>query len=117
MAFRRMLRLPTLEQELGIWGLLQVSPLNYADFVRSQWLIDLSPDLPSAQLDGFDVSEDQFPSQDWLPSHVSLSQLDITKDIPSVLHENYDLVQKDGPSRIIDQLYKLLSTSSLHDSL
>ena len=99
--------------------------MSYTDFARSQWLIDLSPDFSSAQLDGFDISDDQFPSKAWLPSHISLSHLDITKDVPSNLHGKYDLVhvqlflcvvQKDGPAGIIDQLYKLLSTSSLHDS-
>lgn len=114
-----MLRLPILEQELGICESLQISPLSYTDFAPSQWLIDLSLQLPSAQLDGFDISEDQFPSKAWLPSQISLSQLDITKDVPSDLQGKYDLVhvqlflcvvQKDGPSAIIDQLCKLLST-------
>ncbi len=100
----------------------KVSPLNYADFERSQWLIDVRPELPSAQLDGFDISDDQFPSKAWLPRQISLSQLDITKDIPSDLEGMYDLVhvqlffcvvQKDGPAAIVEQLYKLLSASSL----
>ena len=82
----------------------------------------MSPELPSAQLDGFDVSEEQYPSKAWLPAHISLSQLDITKDIPPNLEGTYDLVhvqlflcvvQKDGPAAILRELYKLLSKSVL----
>ena len=89
-----------------------------AECTRSQWLIDVSRELPSAQLDGYDISKDQFPSKAWLPSHISLSQLDITEDVPSHLEEIYDLVhvqlflcviQKDGPAAVLKQLYKLLS--------
>ena len=95
--------------------------MNEADFARSQWLIDISPELPSAQLDGFDISEDQFPSRSWLPPTILLSQLDITKNIPQNLEGMYDLVhvqlflcvvQKEGPAAILNQLYKLLSASS-----
>ena len=94
------------------------SLMNHA---RSQWLIDISRDLPSAQLDGFDVSEEQYPCKAWLPSDITLSQLDITKEIPSHLEGVYDLVhvqlflcvvQKDGPAGILKKLYKLLSASS-----
>lgn len=83
-------------------------------------------ELPSAQLDGFDLSEEQFPSGAWLPSHISLRQLDITKPIPPSLEGSYDLVhvqlflcvvQKDGPAAILKELYKLLSTLSLLQSL
>lgn len=97
-----------------------VSSINHTDFARSQWLIDVSTELPSAQLHGFDVSEDQYPSKSWLPSQVSLSQLDITKEIPPNLEGTYDLVhvqlflcvvQKDGPAAILKELYKLLSAS------
>ncbi|MCJ1366387.1 hypothetical protein MMC16_005515 [Acarospora aff. strigata] len=88
-----------------------------ADFTCSQWLIDVSRELPSAQLDGFDVSEEQYPSGAWLPSQISLRQLDITKSIPPNLEGSYDLVhvqlflcvvQKDGPAAILKELYKLL---------
>ena len=100
--------------------------MKLANSARRQWLIDLSPELPSAQLDGFDVSEDQFPSKVWLLSHISLSQLDITKDVPRNLEGMYDVVhvqlflcvvQKEGPTAIMNQLYKLLSASSLQNNL
>lgn len=90
--------------------------------MHSQWLIDVSPDLPAGQLDGFDVSEEQYPCKAWLPSHVSLSHLDITKQIPPHLEGVYDLVhvqlflcvvQKDGPAAILKEMYKLLSVCSL----
>lgn len=92
--------------------------MNHADYARSQWLIDISPELPSAQLDGFDISRDQFPSKAWLPPHVSLSELDIVGELPPNLEGKYDLVhvqlflcvvQKDGPAAILRKLYQLLS--------
>ena len=117
------LRLPTLGQGQGTLRItFIVSPRNHADSARSQWLIDISPDLPSAQLDGFDISEEQYPCKAWLPSHITLSQLDITKEIPLHLEGTYDLVhvqlflcvvQKEGPAAILKELRKLLSASSL----
>ena len=86
-----------------------------------QWLVDVSHEIPSAELDGFDISKDQFPSKDWLPSQISLHELDITKPIPSSLEGKYDLVhvqlflcvvQKEGPIRILKELFKLLSAYS-----
>ena len=86
---------------------------NNADFACSQWLIDVSRELPLAQLDGFDLSEEQYSSGAWLPSHISLRQLDITKSIPPSLEGMYDLVhvqlflcvvQKDGPAAILKEL-------------
>lgn len=83
-----------------------------------QWLVDVSHEIPSAQLDGFDISKNQFPSKAWLPSQISLSELDITKPIPSSLEGNYDVVhiqlflcvvQKDGPLAILRELLKMLS--------
>ncbi|KAL8673086.1 MAG: hypothetical protein Q9168_002469 [Polycauliona sp. 1 TL-2023] len=57
-----------------------------------QWLIDLSRELPTAQLDGFDISEDQFPSKQWLPPQMSLAKLDIKQPIPSELRGKYHVV-------------------------
>lgn len=83
-----------------------------------QWLIDVSHEIPSAQLDGFDISKDQFPSRTWLPSKISLNELDITKPILSSLEGEYDVVhlqlflcvvQKDGPLVILKELSKMLS--------
>ena len=123
MGCQRRLRLPTLVQGPGTFRMTAtVSPKNHADLVHSQWLIDVSSELPSAQLDGFDISEEQYPCKAWLPSHISLSHLDITKEIPPHLEGVYDLVhvqlflcvvQKDGPAAILKEMYKLLSVSSL----
>lgn len=83
-----------------------------------QWLIDVSHEIPSAQLDGFDISKDQFPSKAWLPSQITLNEMDITEPIPSSLEGKYDVVhvqlflcvvQKDGPSVILKELFKMLS--------
>ncbi|MCJ1374219.1 hypothetical protein MMC20_005451 [Loxospora ochrophaea] len=85
-----------------------------------QWLIDVSRQLPSAQLDGFDISKDQYPSKAWLPSQISLQELDITKPIPPSLEGKYDVVhvqlflcvvKQDGPTAILKELYKMLSMS------
>ena len=93
-----------------------------ANIARSQWLIDVSRDLPSAQLDGFDLSKEQYPCKTWLPSSISLSELDITKEIPIHLEGIYDLVHvqlflcvvhQDGPTAILKEIYKLLSASFL----
>ena len=47
-----------------------------------QWLIDVSHEVPSATLVGFDISSAQFPVKEWLPSQISLDKLDITKPLP-----------------------------------
>ena len=84
----------------------------------AQWLIDISHDFPSAQLDGFDISSDQFPTKAWLPNQITLDELDITKPIPSSLEGKYDVVhiqlflcvvKKDGPDTILKELSKMLS--------
>lgn len=83
----------------------------------AQWLIDVGNEIPSARLDGFDISSDQFPSKAWLPQQITLDKLDITKPIPSSLEGKYDLVhvqfflcvvKKDGPDTILKELSKML---------
>lgn len=66
--------------------------LSQADRTKSQWLVDVAHQIPSGQLDGFDISTDQFPNEAWLPPNVSLHQLDITKPIPTSLEGLYDVV-------------------------
>ena len=115
------LRLPILGLGLGTPKMPSaLSLISNANIVRSQWLIDVSRDLPSAQLDGFDISKEQYPCKAWLPSNISLSELDITKEIPPHLEGMYDLVhvqlflcvvQQDGPAAILKLVYKLLSAS------
>ena len=54
---------------------------------------ELTRELPgSAQLDGFDISDAQFPPKSWYPENVSLSKLDIFKPLPEELKGKYDVV-------------------------
>jgi hypothetical protein len=42
------------------------------------WLLDLASQLPqSAQLDGFDLSEEQFPHHDIWPVNITINKLDV----------------------------------------
>ncbi|KAJ5383074.1 hypothetical protein N7517_000985 [Penicillium concentricum] len=57
------------------------------------WLLDLASQLPqSAQLDGFDFSEEQFPHQDFWPANVTFNRLDAFGDVPDHLANKYDVV-------------------------
>ena len=57
------------------------------------WLIELSKKVaPSAQLDGFDISVDQYPVKEWLPKNVSLHTLDALSSLPENLVGIYDIV-------------------------
>jgi SAM-dependent methyltransferase len=53
-----------------------------------QWLIDVSKEIPSAQLDGIDISRDQYPNKAWLPSQISLHKLDIRRQSHRPWREN-----------------------------
>lgn len=81
------------------------------------WLIDVSRQLPEAQLDGLDYDLDQAPHQQWLPSNVKKRYLNILEDIPEDLVGKYDyihtrllvlVVQSKNPRPIIQNLRKLL---------
>lgn len=56
------------------------------------WLLDLARDLPSAQLDGLDISLAQAPPKQWLPKNVNLRTWNAMNDVPSDLVGQYDLV-------------------------
>ena len=59
------------------------------------WLIELSEHVdPTTELHGFDLYATHFPSSEWLPSNITLSQLDILKpdDIPEQYLEAFDVV-------------------------
>ncbi|CAD6582664.1 MAG: hypothetical protein ASARMPREDX12_000999 [Alectoria sarmentosa] len=57
------------------------------------WLIEVARSLStSTQLDGFDISEDQFPDKGWLPKNVTLSSLDSLAPLPEHLIGKYDVV-------------------------
>lgn len=82
------------------------------------WLIDISRQLTSARLDGFDVSIDQYPAKEWLRPNTSLQELNIHKPIPEDFKDKYDIVnvrlfltvvKNDDPSPIIRNLMDMLS--------
>ncbi|KAF7925381.1 uncharacterized protein EAE97_010462 [Botrytis byssoidea] len=60
------------------------------------WLIDLAKELAksktNAQLDGFDISTNQYPHSALLPPNVKLDILDIFKPVPERLRGQYDVV-------------------------
>ena len=80
-------------------------------------MIDLSEQLPLAQLDGFDISDSQFPPQQWLPSNVKLRTHDALAEVPNELVEKYDvihlgllvLVAGDNPTILLNNAVKMLS--------
>ena len=46
----------------------------------------------STHLDGFDISLDAAPPQEWMPANVSLHERDMLQPIPDELVEKYDIV-------------------------
>ncbi|KAL8925532.1 MAG: hypothetical protein Q9208_003423 [Pyrenodesmia sp. 3 TL-2023] len=56
------------------------------------WLLDLQRELPNAHLDGFDISLEQCPPTEWLPSAISLKRWDIYSSLPLHLKGQYDIV-------------------------
>lgn len=57
------------------------------------WLASLAREMPaSARLDGFDISDQQFPCENMYGDNVSLSTLDIFKPLPRHLLAKYDVV-------------------------
>ncbi|KAL2037704.1 hypothetical protein N7G274_009649 [Stereocaulon virgatum] len=56
-----------------------------------QWLIDISMEIPSAQLDGFDIARDQYPNKTWLPSQILLHELNIKKVIQPSTEGTHDV--------------------------
>ncbi|KAK8109212.1 hypothetical protein PG984_015013 [Apiospora sp. TS-2023a] len=74
------------------------SPLRVADIRcgNGAWLCDLNDELlkasTSAQLDGYDINTANFPGPDFLPSTISLKELDVMKPPPDDLLDVYDIV-------------------------
>ncbi|KAL2042789.1 hypothetical protein N7G274_004548 [Stereocaulon virgatum] len=57
------------------------------------WLGTLGREMPStARLDGFDISDEQFPKGDPYGENVSLSKLDVFQPIPEHLRSKYDVI-------------------------
>ena len=86
----------------------------------SIWLIDLARHLPTtAQLDGFDTETSQCAPKEWLPSNMSVSNLDLYEHIPESLLGRYDIVnirlflwvcRNNDPVPILEGALKMLST-------
>ena len=81
-------------------------------------MIDLAKQHPLAQLDGFDISDEQYPPAGWVPKNITLSKLDILKPIPEELRVKYDVVhvslivvvvENDDPASVLKNLLTLLS--------
>jgi len=58
----------------------------------ASWLIDISSSFPEAQLDGFDLTLDQTPHQNWLPKNITLRNWNIFEDPPEEVVGKYDFV-------------------------
>ena len=101
-----------------------VSGLQIADVGTGTaiWLLELSEKLPNATLVGLDNSAAQFPAKNNLPRNVQLVTWDVNTEPPSELCGQFDvvhlrnllmLVDKDDPSRILENCAKLLGMSPL----
>ncbi|KAL9119662.1 MAG: hypothetical protein Q9187_003784 [Circinaria calcarea] len=87
------------------------------------WLLELARHLsPSAELQGFDISADQFPAKEWLPPNISLYTWDAFGEVPSHMYGLFDIVHlrtftvviKGGnPAHLLGNLVKILSASFL----
>ena len=56
------------------------------------WLLDLARSLPGSRFDGFDISLEQCPPQQWLPSSVGLHQWDVFSPIPPEFRYQFEVV-------------------------
>lgn len=56
------------------------------------WLIDVSRELPGAQLDGLDLDLTRAPHRRWLPPNINLGHWDMFGEVPPELLGKYDLV-------------------------
>ncbi|OCK93811.1 uncharacterized protein K441DRAFT_564163, partial [Cenococcum geophilum 1.58] len=87
------------------------------------WLVDLARFLPpSAHIDGFDIDLSQCPPKEWLPSDVSVHNIDCVKPLPGYLLGQYDIVhvqlfhiavRNNDPKPVVQNLTSLLSNSPL----
>lgn len=88
----------------------------------SIWLTDLANYLPSsARIDGFDIDLTQCPPKEWLPSNVSVYNVNCLEPLPQHMLEQYDIVHiqlfhlavhNNDPAPIIRNLLRLLSETS-----
>jgi hypothetical protein len=103
---------------------IQIKPgMKIADVATGTgtWLLDLSDEVPEhCLLEGWDISNAQFPHKSSLPANVKFGVFDATAGIPKDLVEKYDvvhvgllaLVVKGDPAEWIQNLMRLLSKCS-----
>ena len=100
-----------------LFGLSWIGKPNYS----SIWLIDLSRQLPEAQLDGFDISNAHFPPKDELPKNVKLGVHDATAPVPMQYTGKYDVVhvgrinlfiRGEDPAPLLKNFISMLSNTS-----
>ncbi|KAJ5919133.1 hypothetical protein N7466_010076 [Penicillium verhagenii] len=82
------------------------------------WLLDVASQVSkNAQLDGFDLSEDQFPHRSAWPENVTFRTLDAFGEVPEELVHRYDVVhlrfwccvvRNNDPSGLIRHAERLL---------
>ncbi|KAJ5918712.1 hypothetical protein N7454_009856 [Penicillium verhagenii] len=56
------------------------------------WPAELAQSLPDWQIDGFDISGDQYPLAHWLPSNVTLHEHDAFQPFPEEHLGKYDII-------------------------
>jgi hypothetical protein len=112
--------------EIGTGTGLVLSPyfnstfkFDCANIIFRTWLLDLASQLPqTVRLEGYDLSDGQFPHKSVLPANVSLNTLNAFKDVPLELVEKYDVVhlrfwccvvKHNNPIGLIQHAMKLLS--------
>lgn len=91
----------------------------FTDGIARIWLLDLASQLPQTiWLDGYDLSDGQFPHKSALPANVSLNTMDAFGDVPPELVGKYDVVhlrfwccvvKANNPGGLIRHAMKLLS--------
>ena len=83
------------------------------------WITEVLSHLPpSTQIDGFDISAEHWPAEEWLPSNVSLHLFDAFENVPEHLVGRYDIVhlrafaivvRNNDPTVVLGNLIKMLS--------
>ena len=83
------------------------------------WITEVLSHLPpSTQIDGFDISAEHWPAEEWLPANVSLRLFDVFENVPEHLVGRYDIVhvrafvivvRDNDPTVVLRNLIKMLS--------
>ncbi|KAJ6013220.1 hypothetical protein N7540_007811 [Penicillium herquei] len=80
----------TLNPEIPITEDMKIAEIGTG---TGMWLLDLSSQVPEgAQLDGFDLSEEQFPHKSTWPANINFRTVDAFGEVPRDLVHRYDVV-------------------------